>query len=37
MNLANEDVLVALSPKEPDALYVYKYYWQEAEKRFNAK
>jgi hypothetical protein len=28
----NEDVLVALSPNEPDALYVYKYYWQDAEK-----
>jgi hypothetical protein len=28
----NEDVMVCLSPKEPDALYVYKYYWQDAEK-----
>lgn len=28
----NEDVLVGLSPNEPDALYIYKYYWQEAEK-----
>jgi hypothetical protein len=29
---SNEDVLVALTPKEPNALYVYKYYWQELEK-----
>jgi hypothetical protein len=29
---SNEDVLVALSPKEPNALYVYKYFWQEMEK-----
>lgn len=29
---SNEDVLVALTPQEPNALYVYKYYWQELEK-----
>ncbi len=29
---SNEDVLIALSPKEPNALYVYKYYWQNLEK-----
>ncbi len=29
---SNEDVLVALTPEEPNALYVYKYYWQELEK-----
>ncbi|MRN66404.1 hypothetical protein [Brucella sp. 10RB9213] len=29
---SNEDVLVALSPNEKNALYVYKYYWQELEK-----
>ncbi len=29
---SNEDALVALTPKEPNALYVYKYYWQELEK-----
>lgn len=28
----NEDVMVAFSPTEPNALYVYKYYWQEQEK-----
>lgn len=29
---SNEDVLVALSPQEPNTLYVYKYFWQELEK-----
>ncbi|WP_313196206.1 hypothetical protein [Shinella zoogloeoides] len=29
---SNEDVLVALTPQEPNAIYVYKYYWQELEK-----
>lgn len=29
---SNEDILVALSPQEPNALYVYKYFWQDLEK-----
>lgn len=29
---SNEDVLAALSPKEPNAIYVYKYFWQDLEK-----
>lgn len=29
---SNEDILVALSPSEPNAVYVYKYFWQDLEK-----
>jgi hypothetical protein len=29
---SNEDVLVCLSPKRPNSLFVYKYFWQEGEK-----
>lgn len=28
----NEDTLIALSPKEPNAIYVYKFFWSNTEK-----